>query len=86
MAMIKIKVNDKEYDYEKGTTLLEMSKKFQSEFKSDIIVALVNNKLMSLDTKITRNAKVVFKDATDVLGNRTYQRGLYYIFINNTIF
>ena len=33
MAMIKIKVNDKEYDYEKGTTLLEMSKKFQSEFK-----------------------------------------------------
>ncbi|HIU40394.1 MAG TPA: nucleoside kinase [Candidatus Aphodocola excrementigallinarum] len=81
MAMIKIKVNDKEYDYEKGTTLLEMSKKFQSEFKSDIIVALVNNKLMSLDTKITRNAKVVFKDATDVLGNRTYQRGLYYIFI-----
>lgn len=81
MATIKISINNKEYEFEKGTTLLEMSKKFQNEFKSDIIVALVNNKLTPLDTKMIRNAKVIFKDIVDPIGNRTYTRGLYYVFI-----
>lgn len=81
MATIKISINNKEYEFEKGTTLLEMSKKFQNEFKSDIIVALVNNKLTPLDTKMLRNAKVIFKDIVDSIGNRTYTRGLYYVFI-----
>ncbi len=81
MAMIKVLINDKEYEFEKGTSLLEISKNFQNEFKSDIIVALVDNKLTSLDTKISRSAKIVFKDIIDSVGNRTYTRGLYYVFI-----
>lgn len=81
MATIKVLVNDKEYEYENGTSLLEISQGFKDDFKTDIIVALVDNKLTSLDTKINRDSVVVFKDLTDSVGVKTYLRGLYYVFI-----
>lgn len=81
MATVKIKYKDKQYDFEKGTSLLDISKEFQKDFKEKIIVATINNRLVNLDSKITRNTDVNFFDVFSVLGSRTYIRGLYFLFI-----
>lgn len=81
MANIKIKHKDEQYEYEKGTTLLDIAKDFKKDYASEIIAALVNNRLVSLETKMTRSGNVKFLDATNPLGNRTYVRGLYFLFI-----
>lgn len=81
MANIKIRYKDEQYEYEKGTTLLDISKDFEKDFKSKIIVAQVNNRLTGLDTKLTRNAVVDFWDQASSLGNKTYSRGLYFVFL-----
>ena len=81
MANIKIKYKDEQYEYEKGTTLLDIAKDFKKDYASEIIAALVNNRLVSLETKMTRSGSVEFLDATNPLGNRTYVRGLYFLFI-----
>ena len=81
MANMKIKHKDEQYEYEKGTTLLDIAKDFKKDYASEIIAALVNNRLVSLETKMTRSGNVEFLDATNPLGNRTYVRGLYFLFI-----
>lgn len=81
MANMKIKHKDEQYEYEKGTTLLDIAKDFKKDYASEIIAALVNNRLVSLETKMTRSGSVEFLDATNPLGNRTYVRGLYFLFI-----
>ncbi len=80
MASIKIKYKNNEYEYEKGTTLLSIAKDFQSDYKEDIIVASVNNRLTGLDSKISHYSVVNFYDITSVLGNRSYSKGLYFLF------
>lgn len=80
MSNIKIKYKENEYEYESGISLLEISKNFKNDFKEKILVATVNNRLSSLDTKLNRSCEVNFFDMTSVLGNRTYSRGIYFLF------
>lgn len=80
MAAIKIKYKGNEYEYEKGVTLLTIANDFKDDYKEEIIVATVNNRLTGLDSKITRYSEVDFFDITSVLGNRTYAKGLYFLF------
>lgn len=77
---ITIKYKNENYEYEKNTTLLEVSEKFKGDFKDRIIVATVDNRLSSLESKLTRNCSVNFYDINSVLGNRTYLRGVYFLF------
>lgn len=79
MSVIKIRYKNEEYEYEKGITLLKVSKKFESDFKDKIIVATINNRLTGLDTKLTRSCVVDFFDMNSVSGNHTYSRGMYFL-------
>ena len=81
MATVKIRYKEKQYEYEKGTNLLDVSKNFQREYKDNIIVATINNRLVSLDSKLNKNADVEFYDVFSLLGSKTYIRGLYFLFI-----
>lgn len=80
MSNIKIKYKENEYEYESGISLLDVSKNFKDDFKEKILVATVNNRLSSLDTKLNRSCEVNFFDMTSVIGNRTYSRGIYFLF------
>ena len=81
MATVKIKYKEEQYEYEKGTTLLDISKRFEKDFKGDIIVATSNNRLVALDSKVTKNVDIEFYDVFTPLGSKTYIRGLYFLFI-----
>ena len=80
MSTIKIKHKDNEYEYESGVSLLDISKRFGSEYEDSIIAASIDNKLVSLDKTITSDKEVKFYDIKSDIGRRIYIRGLYFLF------
>jgi len=81
MDKIRITFNKEEYEIEKKTTLLELAKRFQSSYKSNIVAARVNNDIRELSYELTEDVRLRFIDLTDEDGMRIYRRSLYFIFI-----
>ncbi|OPX44110.1 threonine--tRNA ligase 2 [Ruminiclostridium hungatei] len=81
MDKIRITFNNEEYEIEKKTTLLELAKRFQSSYKSNIVAARVNNDIRELSYELTEDVRLRFIDLTDEDGMRIYRRSLYFIFI-----
>lgn len=81
MFTVKIKYKDKIYAYPKDITLLEISKNFKNDYKFDIIIGSINNRLVELTTKIDRDCEVNFYDISHISGNKTYERGLLYLYV-----
>lgn len=79
MEEIKIKYKDEVISIKKGTTLLELSKKYKDNYKYDILSGSINNRLSNLSTELTKNCTIDFYDVSSLLGNRTYERGLYFL-------
>lgn len=67
----------------KSTSLLELSKKFQSYFSNEIILAKVNNRLSDLSEIIysENDCRIEFLDISNPNGYRTYQRSVVFILI-----
>lgn len=78
---ILITLNNENYEVEMGTTLLELSKKFEKKYSSTIVAARVNNDIKELSFEISKNSDIKFIDLTDEDGMRMYRRSLYFIFI-----
>ena len=81
MANIKITYKDNVYEYAQGVSLLDISKDFEGNYKKEIIVATVDNRLTSLEKKISKDSAIDFFDVTNILGRRTYIRGLCFLFV-----
>ncbi len=79
MLSITIKYNGEKYTYPKGTSLLEISKDFQSEFKEKIIVGMVDGTICDLSYNVFNNSEVVFYDRTSSIGNKVYESGLLFV-------
>ncbi len=78
---IYVTLNNEKYEIEGKTTLLELSKEFESKFVSTIVAARVNNDIKELSYELNENAVIKFIDLTDGDGMRIYRRSLYFIFI-----
>lgn len=79
---ISVLINKKEYEYQKGITLDEISKNFSSDFKYPIVLAKVNNKIKELNDIVLENAVIEFLDLSSCQGNRTHISGLTYLLIH----
>lgn len=75
-AVIKCVVDDQVREYEKGTTLLTISKDFQKDYDDDIILAYVDGKLRELIKPVTKDCKICFLTTKDDVGHKTYMRGI----------
>lgn len=66
-----------------STTLLELSKKFQTYFSNEIILAKVNNRLSDLSEIIypENDCRIEFLDISNQNGYRTYQRSVVFLLI-----
>ncbi len=83
MLSISIKYKDKKYVYPRGTSLLEISKDFQSEFQDKIIISIVDGAITELGTNLFSNATVDFYDKNSEIGNKVYEAGLLFILIKS---
>lgn len=79
MKEITITYKDKEYKYPEDTTMLDISKDFESDFKDKIIVGEINGRVCELSTKIKEDSKVNFYDHNSSIGNRIYESGLIFV-------
>ncbi|MBI2251956.1 MAG: nucleoside kinase [Armatimonadetes bacterium] len=80
--MEKIKINfgnEKIETFNKGTSLLEISRSYRSTYP--IIAAKVNNVIKELGTKIYQDSQVSFVDLSNEDGIRIYSRGLSFILV-----
>ncbi|HOV25933.1 MAG TPA: nucleoside kinase [Pseudobacteroides sp.] len=64
-----------------GTTLEEIAKDYEKEYKYPILAAKVNNDIKELNYMITDNCNVKFLDLSDEDGMRMYRRSLHFILI-----
>lgn len=78
MEKINITIDKEKYDFDKGITLLEISKKLHKD-KFPVLVAYVDNEIFSLDKKINNDCNVKFVNVLDPIGNRIYQKGLFFV-------
>ncbi len=73
---VRIKINGVIKEYPKGISLLEISKEYQKDFKDDIILAFINNRLRELHKTVQKDCSVRFVTTGDDAGGKTYNRGM----------
>jgi uridine kinase len=78
---VKVEINGTIYEYPSSTTLLEISRDFQKDYKNEIILAFVNNKLRELFKHVTDNSKIRFVTIAEDAGHKTYMRGMILIML-----
>lgn len=78
---IKITFQNEVYEFDAGTPLVEISKKFQNYFNYPILVGKVDNNITSLNEPITRSATIEFYDRSTDLGNGIYGRTAQFLLI-----
>ena len=76
---IKINVNNLDMTIPKGTTLFDLSKKFSSDYRYEIIIAKVDGIYRELTDTINKECKIEFYDLMDRGANNIYLNGLIYL-------
>ncbi len=69
------------YNYKEGTSLLEISRDFQSRYSSPIVAAKINNVLKELTYKPSGDFNLEFIDLSKEDGERIYVRSLSCVFV-----
>ncbi|HBY19457.1 MAG: hypothetical protein A2Y24_00955 [Clostridiales bacterium GWE2_32_10] len=78
--MVKVYINEEEQRYyEKGVTLLEISKDFKEKYRTPIVLARINNELYELHNSIDEDCNIIFYDLTNSDGIRMYIRSLTFV-------
>jgi uridine kinase len=78
---VKVKISGNEYEYPSGITLLDISKDFQKDYGSQIILAFVNDKLRELFKRVNDNCSIRFVTVSEDAGSKTYQRGMVLVML-----
>jgi uridine kinase len=74
--IIQIEINGTVKEYPKGIRLLDISKEYQKDYKEDIILAFVGNRLRELQKTVQKDCTLRFVTTADSAGHKTYTRGL----------
>lgn len=84
MDSVKVCVNGNTIEVTDGTSLEELSKLYQDNFKYDIILAKVDGIYEELNETIHKDCTIEFLDLTDKGANQVYLNGLIYLVIYAT--
>lgn len=78
-SKIKLKVGEKELEYEKGVLLQEIAASVQDEYEDTILMAEYNGKLSELFISCYDDGTVKFLTISDKNGRRAYRRSLVFL-------
>ena len=76
--IIKVEINEKYYNYNKGITLLEISKDFSEYHTTPIVAAIVNNDIRDMSMPVMEDCSISFFDLSTEVGFKVYQRSLIF--------
>jgi uridine kinase len=78
---ITVEINGISREYPKNVSLKEIAAEYQKDYKADIILAFVNNKLRELFKTVTDDSKIQFVTTAEDAGHKTYMRGMILIML-----
>ena len=73
---VKLFINGEEKQYEVGTTYLQIANEYQKDFKDDIILVLLGNKLRELGKEVNKDGNLSFITTAEKTGKRAYRRSV----------
>lgn len=81
VELLQVVIDGQVKQITKGTSLLELSKDHQKNYKDDIILAFVNNRLRELFKTVDKECNIRFVTTAEDAGHKTYVRGLTLVMI-----
>lgn len=75
--MIELKINNRVYQFEEGTTLEEIVNKINLNDRDIIVAGIINNRICDLSKPVEESSTVKFVTINDEIGNRIYRRSLF---------
>lgn len=81
--MIKLNYRGTEYEYPKGTTYADISKDFQKDYASPIVLALFNGKLREIFHTAEESGRIDFEDLSGHSGHKAYKRSACLLLIKS---
>lgn len=78
---VKVTINGKEEIVSRGTTLLQLSKEYQKDYRFPIILASVNNVSKELSYVVNDSCGITFFDLNSKIGNRAHIAGLTFLLV-----
>jgi uridine kinase len=79
--MLNIQVLNDKLEVEKETKFETLAKKYQKYFKSPILLAKQNNRLIELSNTIQKEGEIIFYDISHMEGMRVYHRSVSFLMI-----
>ena len=73
---VKLLINGEEKQYEVGTTYLQIANEYQKDYKDDIILVLLDNKLRELGKEVNKDGILSFITTSEKTGKRAYRRSV----------
>ena len=73
---VRIKLNDNEITMPVGTVLKTLAEKYQKDYSDEIILAVYNNKLRELNTRLVDDGEISFVTVAEKNGKRAYRRSI----------
>ncbi len=74
--MYRVQIGEDARLYEEGTTYRTIAEEYQKEYKDDIVLVVVNNKLQELFRTLKSDCTLRFETTSGTIGHRTYQRSM----------
>lgn len=71
---VKVTIKGQVYEYEKGTSFLEIAKDFQKDYKEDIALVMLGHQLQELNKRVTHDCNLAFVTTADDAGHKAYKR------------
>jgi len=82
MEKISCLINNQNYTFDKGITLLGISKQVNTALNNEPLVAYVDNVITELNYAVKSDCSIKFVDLNDRIGNRIYQKGLVFLLLS----
>ncbi|MBQ6813930.1 MAG: nucleoside kinase [Lachnospiraceae bacterium] len=76
MANIRVKVCGEEREYPEGTQIMEIAEEYKKNYKHDIVLAMMNNKLCELNKLAKDGKEISFVTVAETCGNQAYRRSV----------
>lgn len=74
MTVVNVRVEGEDKQFPKGTTYLDIAKKYQERFTDDIVLAMCDGKLSELYKEAWDGSEVTFLTTNCTCGNEAYKR------------
>lgn len=79
--LVNVTIKGKINEYPTGTSIFNISQDYNEEYKNDIILAIVDNKLKELHKRVKKDCEIEFITTISKDGRKTYERGLIIVML-----